>query len=188
MQSQSVPLATETVPTVPFQQCLKPDRDNQWRHPAGDRPADPEEKCEWSTHMNTPQHFSVCCPVHVYSDPASTHVLVSLHPHARDHSSNALALGSSHTEKGHLLYTCAPDIIKCLHGSGAAWLLHSLRCDGGVRAEGRKTTLGTPCRGVESIVGNMQECCRRAAWRVITSVEQVETSKGDEQLVSNARE
>ena len=29
---------------------------------------------------------------------------------------------------------------------------------------------------------------RRAAWRVITSVEQKETSKGDEQLVSNARE
>ena len=48
--------------------------------------------CEWSTHIYTPEHFSVCCPVHVYSDPASRHVLVSPHPHARDHSSNALAL------------------------------------------------------------------------------------------------
>ena len=35
----------------------------------------------------------------------------------------------------------------------------------------------------KNAVGN-----RRAAWRVITSVEQKETSKGDEQLVSNARE
>ena len=35
----------------------------------------------------------------------------------------------------------------------------------------------------KNAVGN-----RRAAWRVITSVKQKETSKGDEQLVSNARE
>ena len=35
----------------------------------------------------------------------------------------------------------------------------------------------------KNAVGN-----RRAAWRVITSVEQKETSKGDEQLYSNARE
>ena len=35
----------------------------------------------------------------------------------------------------------------------------------------------------KNAVGN-----RRAAWRVITSVEQKETSMGDEQLVSNARE
>ena len=35
----------------------------------------------------------------------------------------------------------------------------------------------------KNAVGN-----RRAAWRVITSVEQKETSKGDEQLISNARE
>ena len=35
----------------------------------------------------------------------------------------------------------------------------------------------------KNAVGN-----RRAAWRVITSVEQKETSKGDEKLVSNARE
>ena len=35
----------------------------------------------------------------------------------------------------------------------------------------------------KNAVGN-----RRAAWRVITSVEQKETSKGEEQLVSNARE
>ena len=55
--------------------------------------------CEWSTHINTRQHFSVCCPVHVYSDPASGHVLVSPHPHARDHSSNALALAQGCAKK-----------------------------------------------------------------------------------------
>ena len=37
---------------------------------------------EWSTHISTPQHFPVCGPVHVCSDPASSHVLVSLHPHS----------------------------------------------------------------------------------------------------------
>ena len=95
MQPRSVPLATETVPTAPFQLCLKPDRGNQWRHPAGDKPAE----CEWSTHINTPQHCSVCCPVHVYSDPVSRHVLVSPHPHARDHSSSALALAQGCAEK-----------------------------------------------------------------------------------------
>ena len=51
-------------------------------------------------------------------------------------------------------------------------MLHGLRRDGGARAEGRRATLGT----------------RRAAWRVITSVEQKEKFKGKEQLVSHARE
>ena len=70
-----------------------------------------EGECEWSTHINTPQHFSVCCPVHVHSDPVSRHMLVSLHPHTRDHSSNALALGSSCAEKkarSHTLCSTVP--------------------------------------------------------------------------------
>ena len=64
----------------PFQVCLKPDRRNEWRHPAGDRPADAEDGVSGAPAKNTPQHFSVCFPVHVCSDPASSHVLVSLHP------------------------------------------------------------------------------------------------------------
>ena len=65
-------------------------------------------------------------------------------------------------------------------------MLHGLRWDGGVLAEGRRATLGTFGRGMESTVGCIQECC--AAWRVITSVEQKEKFEGKEQLASHARE
>ena len=69
-----------------------------------------EGECEWSTHINSPQHFSVCCPVYVYSDPASRHVLVSPHPHARDHSSNAFALAKGCAEKKARSHaTCSTD-------------------------------------------------------------------------------
>ena len=67
------------------------------------------------------------------------------------------------------------------HGSGAP-LLHDLRWGGGVLAEGRRATLGTSVH-YENAVDS-----RRAAWRVITSVEQKEKFKGKEQLDSHARE
>ena len=145
--------------------------------------------CEWSTHINTPQHFSVCCPVHVYSDPASRHVLVSLHPHARDHSSNALALAQGHTEKGHLLYTCAFDIVNVCHGSGAirsiaaAVMAESLQ-----RVGEQPLELSVEERNLLSVAYGSIINNRHAAWRIIVGDEQKEKFKGMEQQASHARE
>ena len=75
------------------------------------------------------------------------------------------------------------------HGSGAS-TLHGRHCDGGVPAEvgEQPSELSVEYRNLLSVAYGSTAGCRRAAWRIITSVEQKEKFKGMEQQASHARE
>ena len=71
-----------------------------------------------------------------------------------------------------------------------AALLHDLRRDGGVHAEGQRTSSELLIEewNLLSLAFKNAVGSRRAAWRVITSTEQKEKFKGKEELVLHARE